>query len=189
MSLDANQYANRAAREARQGKSESESRIYLDRAALLIPKAQQSFSMAVANDPARRGRMRIEFTDEGQDVITLDQGTKTIADIFGSKQLIVSALKWSVAFDGEDTEHKSPLIWMPEPTAIFGHTNGNYGRFTVFDDRILTKKKGGGLTDMQSLTLYANYIWNFTEDFPLPLEFENEAITELASLLLTNVAS
>jgi len=189
MPLDANQYANRAAREARQGKSESESRIYLDRAALLIPKAQQSFSMAIANDPARRGRMRTQFVDDGQSVIVLDQGAKVITDIAGSANLLTAALKWSVAFDGEDTDHRYPLLWMPEPTAIFGHTSSNFGRYTVFDDRILTKKKGAGLTDMQSLTLYANYIWNFTEDFPLPPEFEDDAITELASLLLTDATS
>ena len=59
----------------------------------------------------------------------------------------------------------------------------------IQDKEVLTKKKGAGLTDMQSLTLYANYIWNFTEDFPLPPEFEDDAITELASLLLTDATS
>lgn len=183
MAITVQEFAERAARQARAGRTEAESRIYLDRVALLIPRAEQVFSWEVAQDPRRRGRMRDLWLD-----IVLTDGKVELTNAGGVDNLLVAALPWAVFFDAEDTEKRYPLVFKREPNSIFRPLDSNFGYCTVLDNFLLTKKRSSGsLTEMSAITFYANYVFDFSGNYPLPEEFEDDAITTLANLAAADV--
>lgn len=182
MALTSQQFAERAARIARKGRTEQESRIFVDRVALLIPNAQQQFSWEVAQDRNRRGRMRHSWVD-----VSLTNGQlELVSPTVGN--LLVAALQWGVFFDGEDDELKYPLIFKREPQSLFGPLNSNFGYVAVLDNFLLTKKRtSGSLTEMSAITFFANYVFDFGGTYNLPEEFEDDALMTLANLAATDV--
>lgn len=182
MALTATQFAERAARIARKGRTEQESRIFLDRVSLLIPNAQQQFSWEVAQDRDRRGRMRHSWAD-----VSLTNGQlELVSPTVGN--LLIAALPWAQFFDGDDDELKYPLIFKREPQSLFGPLNSNFGYVAVLDNFLLTKKRtSGSLTEMSSITFFANYVFDFGGTYNLPEEFEDDALMTLANLAATDV--
>jgi len=182
MAITVQQFAERAARQARKGRTEQESRIFVDRVALLIPQASQRFSMDVASDPHRRGRMRTAWND-----VALTNGQVQMAGAALSN-LLVGGLPWGVFFDSEDSERKYPLVFKREPSSLYQPLDTNFGYCAVLNNYLLTKKRGSGsLTEMSAITVLANYSFDFSGNYPLPEEFEDDAITTLANLVAADV--
>lgn len=183
MAITPQQFAERAARQARAGRTEAESRIFTDRAALLIPQARHQFSMEVALDPRRRGRMRDVWSN-----IALTNGQVEIVGGAGVNNILIAALQWGTFFDGDDSEMKYPLVFKREPQSIFRPLDSNFGYCTVLDNFLLTKKRtSGSLTEMANITIYTSYEFDFSGSYPLPDEFEEAAITTLANLAAADV--
>ena len=177
MGVNAIQFIERAARMARKGQTEMESRIFNDRVALLLPNAAYQFSWEVAQDPRRRGRMRSPYTD-----VPLTSGQLEL--ISGNvPNLLVPALQWALFFDGEDDDMQYPLVFKREPQSLFQPLNSNFGYVSVMDNFLITKRRtSGSLTEMSAVTLIANYVFDFNGQYPLPDEFEPDAIMTLANL-------
>lgn len=183
MAITPQQFAERAARQARAGRTEQESRIFTDRVALLIPRARHQFSSEVARDPRRRGRMRDVWAD-----IVLTDGKIEIVGSAGLNNILIDALPWGTFYDAEDSDRKYPLIFKREPQSIFRPLDSNFGYCTVLDNYLLTKKRtSGSLTEMSAITIYTNYEFDFSGSYPLPDEFEEDAITTLANLAVADV--
>lgn len=182
MAITAIQYVERAARLARAGRTEQESRIFNDRVALLYPQAAARFSWDVARDPRRRGRMRATWG-----AVPLTNGKAEL--IAGTvDNLLLAALPWALFFDGEDAEMQYPLVFKREPQSIYRPLDPNFGYVTVQDDYLLTKKRGSGsLTEMASVTIIGNYVFDFNGTYSLPEEYEEDAITMLAQLAAADV--
>lgn len=167
---------------ARKGRTEHESRIFLDRVSMLIPNAEHQFSWQVAQDPRRRGRMRHSWVD-----LTLTNGQLELIPPDASN-ILVSALQWGQFFDGEDDEMHYPLVFKREPHSLFRPLDSNFGYVSVFDNFLLTKKRGSGsLTEMSAITIISSYTFDFSGSFNLPDEFEEDAIATLANLASTDV--
>lgn len=180
MPVTVQEFTERAARQARGGRTEAESRIYLDRVALLIPNAAHKFSTEVARDPQRRGRMRTTWLD-----VALTGGQVAIAT--GLPNLLTVGLSYGSFFDGEDDEMRYPLIYKLLPQALFQYTDANFGYCALLDDHLITKKRvSGSLSEMSAITVISNYVFDFSGSYPLPEEYEEDAITTLAELAATN---
>lgn len=182
MAITVQQFVERAARQARAGRTENESRIFTDRVALLVPNAEHQFSMEVANDPRRRGRMRARWDDVALTNGQVELSTANVPNI------LISGMQWGTFFDGEDDEMTYPLIFKSEPQALFQPLNSNYGYCAVFNNYLLTRKRSSGsLTEMSAITIFSSYIFDFSGNYPLPEEFEEDAITQLARIAAADV--
>lgn len=182
MALTAIQYVERAARLARAGRTEQESRIFNDRVALLYPQAAAKFSWDVALDPRRRGRMRATWS-----AVPLVNGKAEL--IAGTvDNLLLAALPWAQFFDGDDSDFRYPLVFKREPQSLFRSLDPNFGYVAVQDDYLITRKRtSGSLTEMASVTIIGNYVFDFNGTFSLPEEYEEGAITTLAQLAAADV--
>lgn len=183
MALTIQSLAERATREARGGFSEAESGINVTRAALLVPRAMQALAENVANDSLRRDLLTTEWE------ITLTDGE---ADLTATDYdyLLKSALCYSVAFDGDDPERTTPLVWVKQPHKINWGGTTALGYYTMQGNTLKTRQaNSGSLVDMRTLILIANYIPALGSNAPvsnpyiIPPELENEAITTLAMKL------
>lgn len=182
MALTAQQFVERAARQARAGRTEHESQIFTDRVALLVPVAQHKFSMGVAADPRRRGRMRAEWNSVS---LTAGQVELVAANV---PNLLISGLQWGTLFDGEDSERKHPLVFKTEPQVLFRPLNNNYSYAAVLNNFLITRKRSSGsLTEMSAITIFSSYVFDFSGNYPLPDEFEEDAITTLAMIAAADV--
>ncbi len=184
MGITAQQFAERAARLARKGRTETEARIFVDRVALLIPNAAHQFSTEVANDPHRRGRMRATW-----DAVSLTDGTVEVLPATVPNLLTVG-LPWGMFFEGDDTERSQPLVWKRDASSLFRKLSPNFGYVALLDNLLITRKRSSGsLTEMTSLTIISNYVFDFSGNYPLPDEFEEDAIMTLAEFAATDVAT
>lgn len=175
MPLTKTQYASRALREARRGLTEAESRLDLAQATLFLPEAIHAFAEGVSRDPYKRGKMRGRF-----EIHLSASGVATLADY---PQLLTSGLPFAEVYDAQDVEYRNQFQYKQQASQLNRPLDPNFGYYAVRDRESLVARAGAGFGNTFDLVVFGPYIPDFTDNYPVPPEFEEEAIRMLAELL------
>lgn len=179
MPLTRETFCRRALREARGGRSEEETGLFLDQALLLLPQAMDKLALEVAMDPQQRGSLRTRLA------INAPSG---YVDLTTRPYILVKGLPFSEAYDADTGEERVRLVWKDEPAALSQWLSPTFGYYAVRTNRIILRRAGSTrLDEMQNLILYTVYIPDL-DTWPLPEELESRGLTIHAELLRANVA-
>lgn len=168
------QFVNRALREARRGLTEDEARLSLIQATQLAPQALHKLAEMVADDPHRRARLRGRF-----EIALSASGEAALT----GQPLLIKALRYADVYDLQDVEYRSKFIYKHHPHALSRKLDPNFGYFSIRDDDSIIARTGAGWGNVFNLAIFTNYIPDLSATYPLPAEFEDEAITLLAQIL------
>lgn len=189
MALTREQMVIRAVQIARKGRGPVESGIYEDDADLLVENAAQALSDRIAADERRRHLLRKNF------VVTMIDGAGTLLGV-QYENLLHSALQWASFYDPDDVSNSTfsnPYVFKRDEQDLHKYLNPNFG-YWAFVQPLQFTTRARNIANVEaslqalngSAQLRANYVFDFSGNFPLPIggELDNEACESLADCLL-----
>lgn len=178
MTLTEDKIVTAAALMLRKGQSEAASGIYTYWIRSLLPMALIAMTEQVSNDNARRGRITSLFN------IVLVNGVGDIPEA-SYRQLYIPAMKYSTCYDSGSGGATSKMVWKPNFQDIDDstkYTNPNYAFYALRNNQIITRGAGGNAWAAGPLNLYAVYIPDLSNDFPLPLDLMPDIMTAISAV-------
>ena len=166
---------------ARQGRPESEVRIWEDDVWRLVLPAYQKLGMIVARDPKRRGILTVIYD------IELTNGIMDLSGA-GFDALLREGLRYSSFFDADDQNQLRPYIFKDKWQDLLRWLNPEFGYYALRNNSLITRQRG--VEDVATaLTATpggagnpAKLIAPSVPTATVPTELEDEAVAILAAM-------